>query len=126
MQTLKEAVVETVVVVDVEKEPVADGAALVRLVAREALLPEIELKLSEWAATYRKLPSKTSSEPGPWRNERTPYLVEPMESMSTYRSTLSSLKRTTTAFRPPKNQALRMMSLMLLRLLRRLFAHKPS
>lgn len=61
---------------------VADGAAVVRAVAREALLPEIELRLSEWAETYRRLPSKTSSEPGPWRNARTPYLVEPMDCLS--------------------------------------------
>lgn len=61
---------------------VADGRALVREIAREALLPELELKLSEWAETYRMLPSKTSSEPGPWRNERTPYLVELMDCLS--------------------------------------------
>jgi hypothetical protein len=61
---------------------VADGAALVRAIAREALQPELELKLSEWAESYRLLPSKTSSEPGPWRNARTPYLVEPMDCLS--------------------------------------------
>jgi phage terminase large subunit GpA-like protein len=61
---------------------VADGAALVRSVSREALLPEVELALSEWSATFRLLPSKTSSEPGPWRNERTPYLMEPMDCLS--------------------------------------------
>lgn len=62
---------------------VADGDSVVRKAAADALMPEPDLKLSEWAATYRQLPSKTSSEPGQWRNERTPYLVEPMDCLST-------------------------------------------
>jgi phage terminase large subunit GpA-like protein len=62
---------------------VADGAAVVRLAAREALLPERDLRVSEWSEEYRLLASKTSSEPGPWRNARTPYLVEPMDCLST-------------------------------------------
>lgn len=61
----------------------ADAVALVRRVAREALQPELDLAVSEWAERHRLLPSKTSSEPGPWRNERTPYLVEPMDCLST-------------------------------------------
>lgn len=59
-----------------------DAAALVRRVSREALTPERALRLSEWAEEFRLLPSKTSSEPGPWRNARTPYLVEPMDCLS--------------------------------------------
>ena len=45
-------------------------------------MPERDLKLSEWAEEYRMLASKTSSEPGAWRNARTPYLVEPMDCLS--------------------------------------------
>lgn len=60
----------------------ADAVEVVRRVSREALQPERNLRLSEWAEEFRLLPSKTSSEPGPWRNARTPYLVEPMDCLS--------------------------------------------
>jgi phage terminase large subunit GpA-like protein len=38
--------------------------------------------VSEWADRYRKLSSKASAEPGPWRTNRTPYLREPMDCLS--------------------------------------------
>ena len=60
----------------------ADAVEVVRRVSRDALQPERNLRLSEWAEEFRLLPSKTSSEPGPWRNARTPYLVEPMDCLS--------------------------------------------
>jgi phage terminase large subunit GpA-like protein len=44
-------------------------------------LPE-PLTVSEWAGRYRVLPGEGASEPGPWRNERTPYLVEIMDCLS--------------------------------------------
>lgn len=59
-----------------------DVDAVLRRVWREALAPEVYLRLSEWAELHRLLPSKTSSEPGRWRNARTPYLVEPMDLLS--------------------------------------------
>lgn len=59
-----------------------DATELIRRVARDALTPERDLKLSEWADEYRLLASKTSSEPGAWRNARTPYLIEPMDCLS--------------------------------------------
>jgi phage terminase large subunit GpA-like protein len=40
------------------------------------------LTVSEWADRYRKLSSKASAEPGPWRTNRTPYLREPMDCLS--------------------------------------------
>ncbi|QHJ78110.1 MAG: hypothetical protein [Bacteriophage sp.] len=40
------------------------------------------LTVSEWAAKYRILPRSGSSSPGPWRNEKTPYLVEIMDTLS--------------------------------------------
>jgi phage terminase large subunit GpA-like protein len=61
---------------------VADGAGVVRRAAVQGLTPEPELRVSEWAARYRKLTTKTSSEPGEWRNARTPYLVEIMDCLS--------------------------------------------
>ena len=44
--------------------------------------PEPRLKVSAWADKRRRLPSKSSAEPGPWRTSRTPYLREPMDGMS--------------------------------------------
>lgn len=46
--------------------------------------PPEEMKVSEWAERYRMLDSKTSAEPGPWSNERTPYLVEIMDEFINY------------------------------------------
>ena len=48
----------------------------------EGLRPEEPLTVSEWADKYRKLSSKASAEPGPWRTSRTPYLREPMDCLS--------------------------------------------
>ncbi len=48
----------------------------------EGLRPEKPLTVSEWADKYRKLSSKASAEPGPWRTSRTPYLQEPMDCLS--------------------------------------------
>ncbi|HEX6182651.1 MAG TPA: phage terminase large subunit family protein, partial [Pyrinomonadaceae bacterium] len=43
-----------------------------------AAIPDIDVTASQWAARYRYL-SELSSMPGRWRNEVTPYLVEPMD-----------------------------------------------
>ena len=51
-----------------------------RIVA--GLKPPDNLTVSEWAEKYRRLSSESSAEPGPWRNSRTPYLVEPMNSFT--------------------------------------------
>lgn len=45
------------------------------------IIPE-PLSVSQWAERYRVLPAEGSSEPGPWRNSRTPYLVEIMDCLS--------------------------------------------
>ena len=50
-----------------------------RVAARRA--PK-RLSVSEWAARHRVLAPESSGEPGRWRNERTPYLVEIMDSLS--------------------------------------------
>lgn len=48
----------------------------------EALAPEPDLTVSEWADEHRLLDQASSSEPGKWRTDRTPYLREIMDSLS--------------------------------------------
>ena len=49
----------------------------------EALRFEPELTVSQWADAHRMLSGKASAEPGPWRTDRTPYLREIMDELST-------------------------------------------
>ena len=49
---------------------------------REGLKPDPLLTVSEWADRYRVLSQRSSSEPGRWRTERTPYLREIMDCLS--------------------------------------------
>jgi len=51
------------------------------------LKPDDKVSIDEWAEKYRVLPTKSSSEPGPWRNDRTPYLREIMYELSPHSST---------------------------------------
>lgn len=46
------------------------------------LQPPEDLTVSEWAEKHRRLSSEASAEPGRWRNDRTPYLIEPMNSFN--------------------------------------------
>ena len=46
------------------------------------LKPELDLTASEWADKHRILTSISSSEPGPWQTDRTPYLKEIMDCLS--------------------------------------------
>jgi phage terminase large subunit GpA-like protein len=48
----------------------------------EALLPARRVSVSQWAAENRNLDPISANEAGRWRNEKTPYLVEPMDCMS--------------------------------------------
>lgn len=61
----------------------ADGS---RRSFRDAFLrglrPDPRITVSEWADNYRVLGSRSSSEPGPWRTSRTPYLREIMDCLS--------------------------------------------
>ncbi|MEO0797513.1 MAG: phage terminase large subunit family protein [Verrucomicrobiota bacterium] len=41
--------------------------------------PPPKLSVSEWAAERRFLSAESSAEAGKWRNERTPYMIEPMD-----------------------------------------------
>ena len=46
------------------------------------LRPPPHIRVSEWAERHRILGSRASSEPGPWRTSRTPYLREVMDALS--------------------------------------------
>lgn len=52
--------------------------------ALEYLKPPESITVSEWAEKYRTLDSKTSAEPGPWNNDRTPYLKGIMDEFTNY------------------------------------------
>jgi hypothetical protein len=49
----------------------------------EQVYPRERLMVSTWADRYRVLSGKAASEPGPWRTDRTPYLREIMDALST-------------------------------------------
>lgn len=51
-------------------------------VVKELMQPRQRLSVSQWAGENRVIPRGTSPEPGRWRNERVPYLVEPMDAFS--------------------------------------------
>ena len=55
---------------------------LMRNIIAEVMTPPEELSTSEWAEVHRYLSSEASAEPGLWRNTRTPYLVEVMDSFN--------------------------------------------
>ena len=53
----------------------------------DGLRPQPKLTVDEWASKYRVLSSRGSSEPGKYNVDRTPYLREPMQELSTTSST---------------------------------------
>ena len=57
----------------------ADAAQLLEKVLADAWAPDPAMTPSEWADARRMLSPKASSEHGPWRTSRTPYLREPMD-----------------------------------------------
>ena len=50
--------------------------------AFENYRPPEDLTVSQWAAKYRVLSRESSAGAGPWRNGRTPYMVEPMDAIT--------------------------------------------
>jgi phage terminase large subunit GpA-like protein len=46
-----------------------------------AAIPEGNLTISAWAEKYRFLPPERAASPGPWRNDKTPYLIEIMDAI---------------------------------------------
>jgi phage terminase large subunit GpA-like protein len=65
-----------------EASPRPDGLAQIRQAYIAGIRPDTQLQVSEWADAHRRLPKKSSAEPGPWRTDRTPYLREPMDCFS--------------------------------------------
>jgi phage terminase large subunit GpA-like protein len=60
-----------------------NAVATIRQARAEGIRPDVRLTVSEWADQHRRLPKKSSAEPGPWRTSRTPYLREIMDCLST-------------------------------------------
>jgi len=58
---------------------VTDGFQELSSAMTLGLAPPPRLRVNEWADAHRRLPSKGSGEPGPWRTSRTPYTREIME-----------------------------------------------
>lgn len=58
------------------------GLLAIRQAHADGIRPDVLLTVSEWADAHRKLPKKSSAEPGPWRTDRTPYLREIMDGLS--------------------------------------------
>lgn len=58
--------------------------------------PRKRLTVSEWADAHRILPGKGSSEKGPWRTSRTPYLREIMDALSDSSSVQRVVLKTST------------------------------
>ena len=52
--------------------------------ALASLKPPEDITVSEWAARYRVLDAKNSAFPGPWRNDKTPYLVGIMDEFNNF------------------------------------------
>ena len=52
--------------------------------AVQVLRPPEDLTVSQWAAKYRQLDTKSSAMPGRWLNDRTPYLVGIMDALNEY------------------------------------------
>lgn len=59
----------------------ADAEALLEAFWR-GIRPDPVQDVAEWSEANRVLSGEAASEPGPWRNARTPYLVEIMEALS--------------------------------------------
>ncbi|MBK5911455.1 phage tail protein [Rhodothalassium salexigens] len=59
-----------------------DGAQDVLRAWLAGLRPDPDLTVSEWADRHRKLSSRASAEPGPYRTLRTPYMGEIMDRLS--------------------------------------------
>ncbi len=60
-----------------------EGALEIANAWAEGLRPDPFLSVSEWADSYRVLSPKSAAEPGRWRTDRTPYLREIMDCLST-------------------------------------------
>src|SRR5688500_2039611 len=62
--------------------PAVNAVAVIRQAYVAGIRPDTQLLVSQWADAHRKLPKKSSAEPGAWRTDRTPYLREIMDCLS--------------------------------------------
>lgn len=62
--------------------PYRDASQVIFSALARALAPRLPLTVSQWADKERRLSSKGSAEPGPWRTSRNPPLREPMDRLS--------------------------------------------
>lgn len=58
-----------------------DGYVLALEAAARGFRPRKPLSTALWAARHRRLSGKAAAEPGPWRNERIPYLAGVMDAL---------------------------------------------
>src|SRR5512146_378892 len=63
-------------------QTVSQTEAILRAAAAAGARPDPLLTISQWADKYRTLSQRASSEPGPWRTDRTPYLREIMDCLA--------------------------------------------
>lgn len=64
------------------RPPFAQAHLVLRGVLAPGMAPRVPLTVSQWADAERRLSSKGSAEPGPWRTRRNPPLKEPMDCLS--------------------------------------------
>lgn len=67
---------------NIELAALARAECLVAELLAEFLRPPAAITVSQWADANRMLSGKASSEPGPWRTDRTPYLRQIMDDLS--------------------------------------------
>lgn len=60
----------------------ADAFLITYAAVEKSVRPKAKLTVSEWADTHRVLSAEGSSEKGPWKTSRTPYLREIMDCLS--------------------------------------------
>lgn len=85
VMTKNEALTDELKKAEVERQTRRRGAARLNKAMRKALAgmtPPDDLTVSQWAEAKRRLSAESAAEPGPWRNERTPYLCEPMDAFT--------------------------------------------
>ena len=63
-------------------EDEARAESLAAQLFAEFMRPPAAVTVSQWADAHRMLSGKASSEPGPWRTDRTPYLRQIMDDLS--------------------------------------------
>ena len=63
-------------------EDEARAESLAAALFAEFMRPPADVTVSQWADRHRLLSGKASSEPGPWRTDRTPYLRQIMDDLS--------------------------------------------